>query len=54
MIVGMSEGKPTRMRRLCLKTSKAAGGLQAYALTLPLLVSKCTWYETESRDMNKK
>ena len=29
------------------------GGLQAYALTLPLLVFKCTWYETKSRDMNE-
>ena len=30
------------------------GGLRAYALTLPLLVFKCTWYETKSRDMNEK
>ena len=50
-----------RMRRLCLKTSKAAGqgglgitGLQAYALTLPILGFKFTWYEIKSRDMNEK
>ena len=30
------------------------GGLQAYALTLPLLGFKCTWYEIKSRDMNQK
>ena len=30
------------------------GGLQAYALTLPLLGFKCTWYEIKSRDMNEK
>ena len=61
----LCEGKLTRMRRLCLKTSKAAGqgglgitsldgGLRPYALTLPLLVFKFTWYETKSRDMNEK
>ena len=30
------------------------GGLRTYALTLPLLVFECTWYETKSRDMNEK
>ena len=30
------------------------GGLRAYALTLPLLGFKCTWYEIKSRDMNEK
>ena len=30
------------------------GGLRAYALTLPLLEFKCTWYEIKSRDMNEK
>ena len=30
------------------------GGLRAYALTLPLLVFKCTQYEIKSRDMNEK
>ena len=30
------------------------GGLGAYALTLPLLGFKCTWYEIKSRDMNEK
>ena len=30
------------------------GGLQAYALTLPLLGFECTWYEIKSRDMNEK
>ena len=30
------------------------GGLQAYALTLPLLGFKCTRYEIKSRDMNEK
>ena len=30
------------------------GGLRAYALKLPRLVFKCTWYETKSRDMNEK
>ena len=50
-----------RMRRLCLKTSEAAGhnllirgGLQAYALTISLLGFECTRYEIKSRDMNEK
>ena len=30
------------------------GGLRAYALTLPLLGFKCTWYEIKSGDMNEK
>ena len=30
------------------------GGLQAYALTLPLLGFICTWYVIKSRDMNEK
>ena len=30
------------------------GGLRAYALTLPLLGFKGTWYEIKSRDMNEK
>ena len=50
------------MRRLCLKTSEAAGrgGLgitsssEAYALTLPLLGFECIWYELKSRDMNEE
>ena len=29
-------------------------GLRAYALTLPLLGFKCTWYEIKSRDVNQK
>ena len=53
----LSEGKPSRMRRLCLKTSEAFAsevlrhnllireGLRAYALTIPLLGFECTWYE---------
>ena len=50
-----------RMRRLCLKTSKATSqgglgitGLRAYALTLPILGFKFTWYEIKFRDMNEK
>ena len=46
----LCEGKPTRMRRLCLKTSEPA----AYALTIPLLGFKCTWYYIKSGDMNEK
>ena len=44
----ISEGKPTRMRRLCLKTSEATGrgGLgitsSSDALTLPVLGIECT------------
>ena len=30
------------------------GGLRAYALTLPLLGVRCTWYEIKFRDMNEK
>ena len=30
------------------------GGLRAYALALPLLGFKCTWYKIKSRDMNEK
>ena len=29
-------------------------GLRAYALTLPLLGFKCTWYQIKFRDMNEK
>ena len=54
-----SEGKHTRMRRLCLKKKFGhnlliRGGLQAYALTLLLLGFKCTWYKIKSRDMSDK
>ena len=28
--------------------------IRAYALTLPLLGFKCTWYEIKPRDMNEK
>ena len=30
------------------------GGLRAYALALPLLGFKCTWYKIKSRDKNEK
>ena len=55
------EGKPTRMRRLCRMRrlwrfghNLLIQGLRAYALTLPLLGFKCTWYKINSRDMNEK
>ena len=40
--------------RLGITSSSKEVYLQAYALTLPLLGLKCTWYEIKSRDMNEK
>ena len=50
----MSEGKPTRMRRLCLKTSKAEGRGGLGITSSSELGFECTWYEIKSRDMNEK